>query len=65
MWNREGTRVAGVYLRSFTVTGIVIESRVKYGGKVQHTVQLDAPITVFGRVAEVLLLTEEDLFDVV
>jgi hypothetical protein len=65
MWNREGTRVAGVYLKSFTVTGLVTESRVKYGGRVQHTVKLDAPVTVFGRVAEVLLLTEEDLFDVV
>ena len=64
MWNREGQLVAGVYLDAYTVSGVVTESRVKYGGKVQHTVQLDAPITVFGRHADVLLLDDADLFKV-
>jgi hypothetical protein len=27
-----------------TVTGVVESSRVKYGGRVQHTVLLDAPV---------------------
>lgn len=62
MWNREGQHVAGVYLNAYTVSGEVTESRVKYGGKVQHTVKLDQPVTVFGRVAEVLLMDEETLF---
>lgn len=62
MWNREGQRVAGVYLQAYTVSGVVTESRVKYGGRVQHTVKLDEPVTVFGRRADVLLLDEEDLF---
>lgn len=62
MWNREGQRVAGLYLKAYAVSGLVTESRVKYGGTVQHTVQLDEPITVFGRVADVLLLDESDLF---
>lgn len=62
MWNREGQRVAGVYLQAYTVSGLVTESRVKYGGRVQHTVKLDEPVTVFGRRADVLLLDEEDLF---
>lgn len=62
MWNREGERVAGVYIKAYTVSGIVTESRVKYGGTIQHTVKLDESITVFGRVAETLLLDEEDLF---
>lgn len=62
MWNREGQNVAGVYLGAYTVTGTVTESRVKYGGKVQHTVLLDQPVQVFGRTAEVLLLAESDLF---
>jgi hypothetical protein len=63
MWNREGQRVAGVYLNAYTVSGVVQESRVKYGGKVQHTVKMDTPVEVFGRIAEVLLLDEEDLFN--
>jgi hypothetical protein len=63
IWNREGDRVAGVYLGAYTVSGVVTESRVRYGGTVQHTVKLDKPMTVFGRSAEVLLLDNEDLFD--
>lgn len=62
MWNREGQNVAGVYLGAYTVSGTVTESRVKYGGKVQHTVLLNQPVQVFGRTAEVLLLDESDLF---
>lgn len=62
MWNREGQRVAGMYLQAYAVSGVVTESRVKYGGTVQHTVQLDKPVIVFGRVADVLLLDEGDLF---
>jgi hypothetical protein len=62
MWNKEGQRVAGVYLGSYTVSGLVTESRVRYGGSVQHTVKLDEPVVVFGRSADVLLLDDGDLF---
>lgn len=62
-WNKEGQRVAGVYLNAYTVSGVVTESRVRYGGTVQHTVKLDQPVTVFGRSADVLLLDNDDLFD--
>ena len=62
-WNKEGKQVAGVYLGAYTVSGMVTESRVRYGGTVQHTVKLDQPMTVFGRSAEVLLLDNEDLFN--
>lgn len=61
-WNREGQTVAGVYLGAYTVRGVVTESRVRYGGTVQHTVKLDDPIEVFGRSADTLLLDEGDLF---
>jgi hypothetical protein len=62
MWNKEGQRVAGVYLGAYTVCGLVTESRVRYGGSVQHTVKLDEPVVVFGRSADVLLLDDGDLF---
>jgi hypothetical protein len=61
-WNKEGQQVAGVYLGTYAVSGVVTESRVRYGGTVQHTVKLDAPVEVFGRSAEVLLLDDNDLF---
>jgi hypothetical protein len=38
------------------VSGMVTESRVKYGGTVCHTVELDKPITVFGSVRERVIL---------
>lgn len=60
-WNREGQQVMGKYLDTHTVTGTVVGSRVKYGGRVQHTVSLDVPLNVFGRIADHLLLDEEDL----
>ncbi len=62
-WNKEGQRVVGRYLNAYTVSGVVTESRVRYGGTVQHTVKLDQPVEVFGRTAEVLLLDDGDLFD--
>lgn len=61
-WDRQGQQVAGMYLKSYAVSGIVTESRVCYGGAVQHTVKLHKPTEVFGRTAEVLLLDEQDLF---
>ena len=60
-WNREGQQVTGNYLNMHTVTGTIVSSRVKYGGKVQHLVMLETPVTVFNRVADHLLLEEEDL----
>jgi hypothetical protein len=47
MWNLEGLTVRGTYF-GVPVEGVVTESRVKYGGTVQHTVDLFFPITVFG-----------------
>ena len=61
-WNREGQTVAGVYLGAYTVRGVVTESRVRYGGTVQHTVKLAVPVEVFGRTTDILLLDEGDLF---
>jgi hypothetical protein len=42
-WIRDGERVAGKYCGEL-IQGVVLESRVKYGGKVQLTVLLDKPI---------------------
>jgi hypothetical protein len=60
-WNREGQKVVGIYLNSYTVMGKVESSRVKYGGTVQHTVVLFQPIEVFGAVRDRVLLDEKDI----
>ena len=56
MWNLENCRVTGNYLGIMPVAGMVTESRVKYGGSVSHTVELDKPITVFGAIRERVIL---------
>jgi hypothetical protein len=63
-WNLEGLRVWGHYLDMFPVSGEVVLSRVCYGGAVQHTVVLEQPLTVFGRVraaGERVLLDHKDV----
>ncbi len=40
---REGQWIIAKYLNMCFVTGVVQESRVKYGGKVQHTIISDSP----------------------
>jgi len=47
-WDLEGKRVVGNYLGLHPYTGVVTNSRVKYGGKVDNLVELDTPITVWG-----------------
>jgi hypothetical protein len=42
-WILDGQKVKANYLGE-TVTGVVVDSRVKYGGKVQYTVELDSPV---------------------
>lgn len=60
-WDRTGESVVGSYMKLFTFKGTVISSRIKYGGKVQHQIKLDCSLAVFGRVADTILVDNEDL----
>ena len=60
-WNLEGKRVNGLYLGLFPYSGTVTESRVKYGGAVQHTVVLEKPFRVFGADREVVLVDVSEI----
>lgn len=42
-WVKNGEKITARY-QGHTVSGTVVESRVKYGGAVQYTVDLDQPI---------------------
>lgn len=55
-WNLEGKRVNGLYLGLFPYAGLVTNSRVKYGGTVQHTVSVDEPFKAYGEVREHILV---------
>jgi hypothetical protein len=52
-----------MYLGQFPVTGIVRESRVRYGGRVSHTVELENPVEVFGAVRESVILYDGSIED--
>lgn len=61
MWNLEGLTVKGYYLGSTPVEGVVTNSRVKFGGTVQHTVELFFPITMFGSERTTVLLDANEI----
>ena len=63
MWNLEGLTVRGYYF-SIPVEGVVTLSRVKYGGSVQHTVELFFPITIFGQERTTVLLDANEVVHV-
>lgn len=63
-FDRKGQWVIAKYLDSAWVTGIVQETRVKYGGKVQHTIISDSP-TYLGEelrdIGSTFLVEEQDV----
>ena len=63
MWNLEGQIVRGVYF-NVPVEGVVTLSRVKYGGEVQHTVDLFFPITFFSSERTTVLLDANEVVHV-
>ena len=60
MWNLEGQTVRGYYF-GHQVEGVVILSRVKFGGTVQHTVDLFFPITMYGQERTTVLLDANEV----
>ena len=56
-WDLTGERVNGLYMGLFPYTGTVEDSRVKYGGDVQHTIVVDEPFKVYGEVRERILVS--------
>ena len=42
-WNKDGSTIKAVYIDR-PVTGVVLNSRVKYGGRIQYQVKLVEPL---------------------
>jgi hypothetical protein len=63
-FDRQGQWVIAKYLDQAWVTGIVQETRVKYGGKVQHSICSDSPTYIGEELREsgtTFLIEEDDL----
>lgn len=59
-WDLTGKRIVALYLGLFPVSGRVESSRVMYGGRVQHTLLLDAPIRVYQQERTLVLLNDSE-----
>lgn len=63
-FDRKGQWIIAKYQDSAWVTGTVMETRVKYGGKVQHSVLSDLPTYVGDKLREAgstFLVIEDDV----
>ena len=60
-WNLEGKRINGMYIGLFPYSGLVVQSRVMFSGRVQHTVIVDEPFKVYGEMREKVLVEEEHI----
>lgn len=63
-FDRQGQWVIAKYLDSAWVTGIVQETRVKYGGKVQHSILSDSPTYIgeeLRQIGDHFLVLEDDV----
>jgi hypothetical protein len=60
-WDLTGKVIVGNYIGKYKVVGKVTNSRVKYGGGVQHTVELNRPVTIMGTVRTHLLINDNEV----
>jgi hypothetical protein len=65
-WILDGQKISACYL-GIAVTGRVISSRVKYGGKVQYALELDEPVQLPWRAepTSMLLVDNDELMETV
>jgi len=61
IWNLENMIVSGQYMGEYPVTGKVTQSRVKYGGKISHHVELDTPLELFGELRNTVILEHKHI----
>ena len=43
-WNKEFHTVKAMYLSEYPVIGVVTETRIRYGGSIQHELKLKEPL---------------------
>lgn len=63
-WILEGQQVTARYLNEHLVTGRVEQSRVRYGGTVCHTIELEEPINVYGEPRTRVIVHDSEILSV-
>lgn len=59
-WNKDGSTVKALYLSEYLCTGVVKESRVKYGGTVSYWLDLDEPLYLHNGEQRKTVLVDEN-----
>ena len=59
-WDKTGTKIKGNYLGEIPFTGMIENSRIKYGGDIEYRVRLLDMIEVYGDWRSVILIDREE-----
>jgi len=64
-WIKDNNQVRALYLGRVEVQGRVTESRVRYGGKVCYTLQLNSPVMLPWRSepTDVVIVDEQEILE--
>jgi len=61
-WKLAGLNVTAMYMRLFHVSGRVLESRlIKETGDICHTIELDNPITIYGKILKRIFVQHNEI----
>lgn len=60
-WNKDGSTIKASYLDEHIVQGVVVESRVSYGGSVRYLIELSDPVFIGGSFRECLVIKEDNV----
>lgn len=63
-WILEGRIVKAMYIGKIPIYGKIHESRIAYGGKIKHHIELIEPISVFGSIRKHVQIDEESIVEV-
>ena len=65
-WIKDGLHVNARYLGTQKVTGLVVESRVRYGGKVCYTLVLDSEVLLPWRTepTNIVIVDEQEIDEI-
>ena len=61
-WDKTDSYIKGNYMGIFPYTGIVVSTRVCFGGDVQFTVKLTEDISVYGDIRDTILVKQNKDF---
>ena len=63
-WDITGQKVVAMYLNTFPCYGVVVDSRIKYGGEPSYMVNLVTPIEVYGNMRDRITIEPDEIIGI-